>query len=127
MSFPENLRKARLRKKIKSCDLAKICSVSPQTYSGWEHGSRKPRASKLRILCETLDVTADYLLGLSSDDIRSNLFSISCPREPDPLAGLNETNRAAIMDMINYFLDKQQQEEIMKRNNVVIPFRKNEE
>lgn len=126
-NFPENLRNTRLKKKIKCCELAKICNVSAQTYCGWEKGTRNPRISNIRKLCEALEVTADYLLGLSSDDVRQNLFSISCPREPDPLAGLNEYNRNAIETMIGYLLDSQKKEEIEKRKRIVIPFRKHKE
>lgn len=125
-NFPENLRKTRLKKKIKCCELAAICNVSAQTYCGWEKGTRNPRISNIRKLCEALEVTADYLLGLSSDDIRQNLFSISCSREPDPFDGLNEENRATIIGMIDYYLDKQRKEESMRKNNVVIPFHKKE-
>ena len=127
MTFAENLRKARQRKTIKEKDLAKICNVSPTTYSGWENGSRQPRISKIRILCHALDVSADYLLGLSSEDIRDNLFTLSTLREPDPLAGLNDKNRTAVEITIGCLLDNQRMEEIEKRKRIVIPFRKHEE
>lgn len=45
--------------------LAKLLGVTVQTISNWEHGRRMPDADSMRELCLALDISSDWLLGLS--------------------------------------------------------------
>ena len=52
---------------LRQVDLAAAIGVSGQTVCNWETGARIPRAEMLRALCEELNCTSDYLLGLSDE------------------------------------------------------------
>lgn len=65
-TLSSNIRSARLRANLSQAELAKILSKSQTTVAAWETGRSQPDASTIRLLCETLDVSADYLLGLTS-------------------------------------------------------------
>lgn len=56
---------ARILRRMRQVDLAKSIGVNDQTISNWETGLRTPKADLLRELCEKLDCSADYILGLS--------------------------------------------------------------
>lgn len=51
---------------MKQDDLAVALSVSRQSISNYEIGSRQLDPETIRRLCEIFGVTADYLLGFSS-------------------------------------------------------------
>ena len=48
-------------------ECAKICNVSAQSISDWTTGKIQPTAELLYAVCEKLNVSADYLLGLSEE------------------------------------------------------------
>jgi len=48
-------------------ELGELVGVTKQTISGWERGRRLPSADDLVKLCNVLNCSADYLLGLSDD------------------------------------------------------------
>ena len=49
-------------------ELAEACGIRQATLSSIEQGVAWPRADNLALLCRALDVSADYLLGLSDDE-----------------------------------------------------------
>lgn len=68
MSLGENIKKARLNKKLSQQQLADLISTEDATFgntaiSNWEKGTSKPDADTLCLLCGALDVDANYLLG----------------------------------------------------------------
>ncbi len=66
-----NLRLKELReyKDITQAEMAKILNISQQHYSLYETGKTVMNVEKLILLCKTLNVSADYVLGLS-DNLR---------------------------------------------------------
>ncbi len=62
-----NLKKARLNKGISQKELALTMKVAQPTVSAWENGKKNPTKENLKVLCEILNTTADYLLGISND------------------------------------------------------------
>lgn len=64
--FPSQLRELREKKGISQAALAKILGVSKSTVGLWETGDTLPDAKSLRDIAEYFEVTADYLLGLST-------------------------------------------------------------
>lgn len=48
-------------------DLAKHLGVTVQTISNWEHDRRMPDADSIRQLCMLMNVSSDWVLGLSED------------------------------------------------------------
>ena len=71
--------RARKLRNMKQVELGAAIGVSDQTISNWEVGLRTPRADYVRRMCEVLDCSADYLLGLS-DQIR---YAPSLERDED--------------------------------------------
>ena len=58
---------------------AKKINISPSSVNAWVQGTRRPDIDKLIIIATTLDVSTDYLLGLS-DEIN---FKSSIPDIPN--------------------------------------------
>ena len=54
----------RLQKGMSQVSLAQILGVTPTQVSDMEKGKTSTSLDRLVILCQTLDVSADYLLGL---------------------------------------------------------------
>ena len=69
-TFAESLRLARKRRDLTVEALARICSMSQPNISHFESGRREPSLANLRKIAVALDVTADYLLGLTNDTRR---------------------------------------------------------
>jgi len=63
-SFADRLRIARLRARKNQADVAAACGVDQSTVSKWENGT-EPSYANIAPICRLLDVSADYLLGLS--------------------------------------------------------------
>lgn len=64
MGFGENLKAARLRKKMTQAEVAELLSVAKSTYSLYETGRREPDVMKIKKLTEILEVSGNDLLGI---------------------------------------------------------------
>lgn len=65
--FQKRLVAARNKRKLSQDDLAKISGLQPAAVSHFETGARKPSFNNLRRLADSLNITADYLLGRTDD------------------------------------------------------------
>ena len=65
-AFATRLRQAREIRGLDQGALSERAQVSATTLSHFESGRREPSLANLRRLVKALDVSADYLLGLSS-------------------------------------------------------------
>lgn len=63
--FAERLRKILEEYKISRYKMAKDLNLSQQTVANWCYGYNEPKAKQIVIICQYLDVSADYLLGLT--------------------------------------------------------------
>lgn len=63
MSFPKQLKAARLAAGLTQSHMAAELGVDKTTYCGYETGRRQPDIPKLRQLASLLDVSSDQLLG----------------------------------------------------------------
>lgn len=61
----DRLRDSRERKGIKQRELSQLCGVTEFQISRYENGKSEPGASVLELIARSLDVSTDYLLGLS--------------------------------------------------------------
>ena len=61
----ETIKNARIEKKLTQPQLAKLVGVSAGMISIWENNINEPKASYIKALAEALEISADYLLGLS--------------------------------------------------------------
>lgn len=66
--FATRLRELRREKRLSQVDLGAILGYGYTAISNYENGRNEPSFSDFIRICETLDVSADYILGIS--DIR---------------------------------------------------------
>jgi len=66
MNLAERIKNARLNKHYTQKDLAELINVKSTTVSGWELGRNEPSIDTLKKLATKLDVSFDYLAGVSS-------------------------------------------------------------
>lgn len=68
----ERIRKARRSRKLSQQKMADRMSryvpTTAMTISRWERGENVPSMKSLYALCKAMNVTADYVLGLSGSD-----------------------------------------------------------
>lgn len=65
--FGDKLRALRMEKKLMQNDLAARLGIVGASVSSYEKNKQYPSVEVLIQLCQTFDVSADYLLGLSDD------------------------------------------------------------
>ena len=65
MSFSEQLKMARLRKRMTQQEVAEAMCITKSTYCGYETGKRRPDVEKLKRLAEILETSVDWLLEMS--------------------------------------------------------------
>ena len=63
--FAKRLQEARKRKHLKQREMAEHLQIGIRSYQNYEGGERRPDYETLVALAIYLDVTTDYLLGLS--------------------------------------------------------------
>ena len=74
-SFGELLAELRKDKGLKQKALAKALHVSSATISNYENNVHLPDVDKLTSIADYFDVTLDYLLGRSSENISSSALN----------------------------------------------------
>lgn len=62
----KNIKKLRLSRNISQVELARRLNVSKQSVSNWENDNIQPSIEMLVKIANCLDVSTDYLLGLST-------------------------------------------------------------
>ena len=65
MSFPEQLKNARLACGLTQQEVAQALNIDKTTYSSYETGRRQPDVARLRQLARLLEVSVDQLLELA--------------------------------------------------------------
>lgn len=65
--FGDKLKAMRKAKKLTQTQLAKKLDMSVSVISAYEQNSKYPSITVLIQLCEILDVSSDYLLGISDN------------------------------------------------------------
>ncbi len=73
-SFGLRLIYARQRRDMTAEQLSKVSGINASQISHFETDKREPSARNIRKLAKALDITADYLLGLSRETRRINEF-----------------------------------------------------
>jgi len=72
--FSSRLKKAREYSGLTQQDVGKALRIDRSTYTAYERGINEPSIETLAMLSKLFDVSADWLIGLTSD---SNLGSLS--------------------------------------------------
>tara|TARA_R110002124_G_scaffold153244_1_gene320207 strand:- start:2320 stop:2640 length:321 start_codon:yes stop_codon:yes gene_type:complete len=66
-SFGERLRQTREMRELSQSDLARLAGMQPSAIAHFEAERRKPSFDNIRALAQALKVTADYLLGATTE------------------------------------------------------------
>lgn len=88
--FSERLTQTREARGLSRKQLAEACGVNLRAFATYERNENKPQVAVLAKICEVLNVSADYLLGLTDQPDRPKL-------DPD-LRPEQLTDAAAIAD-----------------------------
>ncbi|MCI6844716.1 MAG: helix-turn-helix transcriptional regulator [Coriobacteriaceae bacterium] len=74
-----HLRLAREARGLSQEQLAGAIGITQQMYSGYEQGKHDPKSFLVKKMCEVLDVSGSYLLGVSdTNDSPASDSSTSC-------------------------------------------------
>ncbi len=84
----KKIKSLRLSRNISQVELAKRLNVSKQSVSNWENDNIQPSIEMLIKIAKTLNVSTDYLLGLSD-------------RKTIDVTGLTDSQIAHIQQIIN--------------------------
>lgn len=114
MEFRDILKDLRFEKNVTQGEVAKSCGLTSTCICQLETGARNPTGSTVIALAKYFDVSADYLLGLTSDD-GAGLYSPptagvmhdTLTREERELIesyrGLNDTFKKLVRDSIKVY------------------------
>ena len=72
MAFAERLKELRKQAHLTQVELSKRLGVGQSSYADWERGKKKPTQENLVKLSQVLNVTIDYLVGNSDEEITNN-------------------------------------------------------
>lgn len=67
--FGDRLRELRIEKKLSQKELGDLLSLSPNAIYNWEVGRSQPSVEAITKLAEYFNVTTDYLLCFTQDDL----------------------------------------------------------
>ncbi len=65
--FAIRLKEIRNELKLTQKQLAEALNTTDDSVFSWENGRSQPSIEMIRLLCKTLEVTSDYLLGLEDE------------------------------------------------------------
>ena len=60
------MKRTRENKELTQKELSEILGISRSTYAGWKNGIDTIPLSKLNDLCNYLDISLDYMCGISN-------------------------------------------------------------
>lgn len=64
-AFSTRLQQVRQERGFSRKEIAEVLQVTPRAYQYYEEGKREPDYDKLILLAQHLNISTDYLLGLS--------------------------------------------------------------
>ena len=98
MEFKESLKKIRQEKSLSQQKLADLVGVKQYVIASWETGRSEPSIKDLINLKNTLDVSFDYLLGLSNS--QSKLYDLD-----KKIMELDDEKQDKLIDSLNNICD----------------------
>lgn len=101
--FADNLKKARLDKRLSQKALASALFLSQQAYCRYENGSAAPSPEILAKICMLLGVTADELLG----NDKAPTVEQNGERSVLDITDLSPENRDRLEDYLHLLLNSQ--------------------
>ena len=83
MTFGQKLKIARKNKKYTQKELAEAIGAKHNSVSNWENDQNKPDPDTIELICNVLDISANYLLGTSDPQTQLSPEAIEIAREYD--------------------------------------------
>ena len=107
MSFSERLKKARLEKGYSKSDLAKEINVHYSQIGRYEEKGAQPSADILAKLANALEVTSDYLMNGTSDDLaNSSLTDKELLNQFKMIEKMTEEKKSVVKIFLDAFITK---------------------
>lgn len=106
MEFRDILKDLRFEKNVTQGEVAKSCGLTSTCICQLETGARNPTGSTVIALAKYFDVSADYLLGLTSDD-GAGLYSPPTAGAMHDSIGLTEKEKALLKAFKNLLPETQ--------------------
>ena len=66
--FAKRLKEIRVENELTQKQLAELLQTTDDSIYSWEKGRSQPSIETLRKICVTLNVSADYLIGVKTDE-----------------------------------------------------------
>lgn len=119
MQFAEILKRVKEERKLTNTQIAEFAGVTEGAVRSWLDGSKLPGVASFGLLCDNLDIDANYLLGHTSRQIPVNKKSAT-PEGEQPatlheilmyeankeLADLPEGDLERILEMVRAYKRK---------------------
>lgn len=78
--FNENLREARKKKRMTQKQVAEAIGVARSTYALYETGEREPTVEGVKKIAKALDVSGDFLIGITEPTQAQVEFELMCAK-----------------------------------------------
>ena len=109
MSFGERLKELRESKSISKTDLANKISLHYSQIGRYERNEANPSADMLKKLANELDVTTDYLMNGTTNDLADELITDkNLINQFKKIAQLSDENKKVVVSLIDAFIFKQE-------------------
>jgi transcriptional regulator with XRE-family HTH domain len=96
----DRLRRVRENRGLTQRELARLCGIGENQINKYENGGSDPSLANLKVIAQVLEVSADYLLGLSDHPIGSLNEKLK-PDEHQLLAAYVSGDSATIMELVS--------------------------
>jgi transcriptional regulator with XRE-family HTH domain len=107
MSFSERLKKARLEKGFSKSDLAKEIGVHYSQIGRYEDKGAQPAADVLSKLANALEVSSDFLMNGTSDDMANNsLTDKELLNQFKAIEKLSDNDKSVVKVFLDAFITK---------------------
>ncbi|PIQ16090.1 MAG: transcriptional regulator [Flavobacteriales bacterium CG18_big_fil_WC_8_21_14_2_50_32_9] len=109
MGFGERLKELRETKGISKTDLANKISLHYSQIGRYERNEANPSADMLKKLANELDVTTDYLMNGTTNDLADELINDkTLINQFKKIAQLSDENKKVVVSLIDAFIFKQE-------------------
>ncbi|MCL1842792.1 MAG: helix-turn-helix transcriptional regulator [Defluviitaleaceae bacterium] len=83
--FPSRLKKSREYNGLTQDEVSKALKIHRTTYTNYEAGRSEPNLEMLALLSRLLDVSSDWLVGLTSDSGLNSMSQVIQEREREKI------------------------------------------
>jgi len=109
MGFGERLKELRETKGMSKTDLANKISLHYSQIGRYERNEANPSADMLKKLANELDVTTDYLMNGTTNDLADELINDkTLINQFKKIAQLSDENKKVVVSLIDAFIFKQE-------------------